>query len=60
MTSMFFCDCICLRITYKQQLNGGDVKAAQIETTQSDAEMLLKLLQKPELAALLKTLAKSL
>ena len=34
--------------------------AAQTETTQADAEMLLKLLQKPELAALLKTLAKSL
>ena len=34
--------------------------AMQPETTQSDAELLLKLLQKPELAALLKTLAKSL
>lgn len=34
--------------------------AVQTETTQSDAELLLKLLQKPELAALLKTLAKSL
>ena len=34
--------------------------AAQTETTQADAEILLKLLQKPELAALLKTLANSL
>ena len=36
------------------------VDTIQTETTQSDAEMLLKLLRKPELAALLKTLAKSL
>ena len=36
------------------------VDTIQTETTQSDAELLLKLLQKPELAALLKTLAKSL
>ena len=38
----------------------ADADAMQTETTQADAEMLLKLLQKPELAALLKTLTKSL
>ena len=34
--------------------------AMQPETAQSDAELLLKLLQKPEPTTLLKTLAKSL
>ena len=38
----------------------ADADAMQTETTQADAEILLKLLQKPELAALLKTLANSL
>ena len=40
--------------------NAAQTETTQVETTQADAEMLLKLLQKPELAALLKTLAKSL
>ena len=48
------------RAEVKDDITQAPADAAQTETTQADAEMLLKLLQKPELAALLKTLAKSL
>ena len=44
----------------KDDIPQASADVAQIETTQRDVELLLKLLQKPELAALLKTLAKSL
>ena len=44
----------------KEDVPQDQADAEQTETTQTDAEMLLKLLQKPELAVLLKTLAKSL
>ena len=37
-----------------------NIPQAPVDAAQTDAEMLLKLLQKPELAALLKTLANSL
>lgn len=44
----------------KEDVPQDQADAEQTETTQTDAEMLLKPLQKPELAVLLKTLAKSL
>ena len=53
-------DLYLAKVEAKGDIPQAPADAAQTETTQVDAEMLLKLLQKPELAALLKALAKSL